>query len=732
MDPATTRESQLFLYKLSLWLWAACWPAAFAFTLWQMLVADHLAVWEVLLMAGILTGVAQTVFIVGHELVHRRVPWERRLGEFLLASVSYPHYATEHVYIHHPRVCTPGGPGFRTEGRRLLGIPAPGGDEQSAGRLAVRTRSPCAPPAAGLALHERVLAICGRTRDLVRPAPLDGRSGGLAGIPRPLQQRRLLDEGQQLRAALRTPADPDAHGEVRARQAEARLECRLQVYQLALLQHAAPRRPPHLQPALSAASASRRGGLPPAAGQLHSDERPWRSSPSGGSRSCTRWSIGRRAQFYPQIDDWSAYDSRAFAARPDAFDAITEIHGAAPRIASWINHSPQLLDRLRDREFTDLDLPDGFGPDPEFESIARQGLARLYWTHELSVAEMQDQLEDIPVQDAGEAVEAALEWSNGKVFQIAVHTMRGSLSPAEAGTALSRVAEASIATVLAAVEEDFADRGTPPTSGGVAVAMLGSLATGEAMPGVALDVRVVYEGGPDAHYRALCRRFGKALRALSRGNLLLAPIPRAGIPDPQSVAGLRTRLRDPGSAREVLDFARARWVFASGETGTVGRLERVLGEALDSNGVRRTLMSELSESAGNGAEPDLTSLAHMRGGLRDIERAASYLQLDLPELRDRGAASVFRAAGRRGLIRAVVADRLAEAATLWRNLDGSMRLVVEDSDALEAAAPSVKAVIATAGGLEDFGAVTPAIRETASAVAAEIDVLTARQPTGVA
>ena len=166
------------------------------------------------------------------------------------------------------------------------------------------------------------------------------------------------------------------------------------------------------------------------------------------------------------------------------------------------------------------------------------------------------------------------------------------------------------------------------------------------------------------------------------------------------------------------------------------RFERVLREALGSKGVRGALMSELRDCGGNGAEPDLTSIAHMRGGLRDIERAALYLQLactgDLPELRDRGAASVFRAAGRRGLIGAGAAGRLAEAAMLWRNLDGSMRLVVEDSDALKGAAPRVKAVIAAAGGLEDFGAVAPAIRETASGVAAEIDGIAARQPTGVA
>ena len=74
--------------------------------------------------------------------------------------------------------------------------------------------------------------------------------------------------------------------------------------------------------------------------------------------------------------------------------------------------------------------------------------------------------------------------------------MRGDLPMTEAGTALSRVSEASVAAVLAAVEEDFADRGAPRTTGGVAVAIEGPIAGGGAMPGSKLKVRLVYDEGP--------------------------------------------------------------------------------------------------------------------------------------------------------------------------------------------------------------------------------------------
>ena len=114
-----TSERRLIWYNLPVWLWAILWPLSFAFTLWQIFMVGHLSVWESALMAVVLAGEAQAVFIVGHELVHRRAAWERRLGEFLLASASCPQYATEHVYIHHALVGTPLDVGSAPKGESI-------------------------------------------------------------------------------------------------------------------------------------------------------------------------------------------------------------------------------------------------------------------------------------------------------------------------------------------------------------------------------------------------------------------------------------------------------------------------------------------------------------------------------------------------------------------------------------------------------------------------------------
>ncbi|HLD74931.1 MAG TPA: alkane 1-monooxygenase [Bdellovibrionota bacterium] len=43
----------------------------------------------------------------GHELIHRKFWWEKRLGDFLYLTVGYPHFPIEHVHGHHKNVATP-------------------------------------------------------------------------------------------------------------------------------------------------------------------------------------------------------------------------------------------------------------------------------------------------------------------------------------------------------------------------------------------------------------------------------------------------------------------------------------------------------------------------------------------------------------------------------------------------------------------------------------------------
>jgi alkane 1-monooxygenase len=73
------------------------------------------------LIAVILVGAnsGYSAIVVAHELVHRPQPAFRELGRWLMASVLYEHFATEHVRGHHRRVGTPEDPATARYGEAL-------------------------------------------------------------------------------------------------------------------------------------------------------------------------------------------------------------------------------------------------------------------------------------------------------------------------------------------------------------------------------------------------------------------------------------------------------------------------------------------------------------------------------------------------------------------------------------------------------------------------------------
>jgi alkane 1-monooxygenase len=100
------------------WLWV---PVQLALIAWVLAhVAGPAAAIE---RVGLVVSLGLTGGAVGitfaHELVHRPGAFERGLGEILLASVSYPHFAIEHVYGHHRYVATPRDPATARLGEGL-------------------------------------------------------------------------------------------------------------------------------------------------------------------------------------------------------------------------------------------------------------------------------------------------------------------------------------------------------------------------------------------------------------------------------------------------------------------------------------------------------------------------------------------------------------------------------------------------------------------------------------
>ena len=721
MDPVGTPERRLFWHNLPVWAWAFLWPPMLVFAMWQILVTNPFAIWEDVLLAVILTMEAQAVFVVGHELVHRRAAWERRLGEFLLASASYPQYATEHVYIHHAKVGTPHDVGSAPKGQsfwayfpRELASNLTNSWKVSGERLARRRlplwhySNPFWRYGIAVAFWYGLVFWMGGIWAVLVFAFL-----GLCCV----FSMKISNYFQHY--GLRRVRLPNGRWEKVMPRHSWSADWKFSNWMFFNMQrhadhHAAASR--HY-PLLQVRSGDESPELPGTyADMMNIVLRPKRWF-AKMDPLVDQW----RAQFHPEIDDWSAYDSPISAARPDAFEAIVEIFGAAPRLAKWIERNSELLDNLQSREFTDLDLPKGFGPDRDYEAIARRGLARLYWTREMGVQEMKDRLAELPAANASETAEIARNWSNDKAFQIGIHVVRGNLSPGEARTALSNLAEATTWTVLAGVVADHVERAGPLCAGGVAAVFLGDLASRDVYPGVAIEVLFVHDGWQPREFEGLCRRFRKALSSLAEDSLLFSPISTASnslLALPLSELAERCGSR---SSSVIPVLTRARCVFESEDSEIGRRFGEVRREVLAECGGDDSLINRLREPLEHPAATRVSTYAEMRGGLDDVERAARSLQLKTAGagLEDPAptAAAVFGAAGN---------EALSQAAASWRDLQFITRLVGEKEFDAAAAGPKVKSLVANACGQEDFDALESAVTETASRAAAHIDTLLSR------
>ena len=722
LDPARLPERRLFWHNLPVWTWAVLWPPVLVFGLWQILVASQFAVWECVILAIILTMEAQAVFIVGHELIHRRSTWERRVGEFLLASASYPHYATEHVYIHHARVGTPYDVGSAPKGESFWTyFPKEIASNLTNSWKVVRER-----------LERRGVPVWHHSNPFWRYGIAVGFWYGLVywmGGPWAVPVFALL--GLCCVFSMKISNYFQHYGLRRVRLPNGRWERVMPRHSWSadwkfsnwmffnMQRHAdhhalASRQYPLLQ--------SGNPGESPELPGTYADMMNIVLRPKRWFEKMDPLVDQWRAQYYPEIDDWSAYDSPVSAARPDAFETIVEIFAAAPRLAGWIERHPELLDILQDREFADLDLPRGFGPDPETERIARRGLARLYWTREMGVHEMTELIAEIPATNAGDSVEVVLNWSNDKAFQIGMHVVRGNLSPSEASVALSNLAEASITAVLAAEFADFVDRKGPLRAGGVAAIFLGDLASREAHPGVGVDILLVHEGAPGDASTGLCRQFRKSLTDLTRDSLLFSPVPPGPDPLPAlSLAGLPDYCRShPAFGISLL--TRARCGFEAGGSAIGRRFDEVRQEIVAECSANGEFIDRLRELPEDPGDTDIVNYVRMRGGLDDTERAARFLQLTGsgagPDDPAPTATAVFEAAG---------AGSLARAAAMWRDVHGITCLVREGGSDATVSGSRIRSLVAETCGYGDFDTVKSAIAVTASRAAAEIDALLSRR-----
>ena len=720
INPKKTPERRLLWHNLPVWTWALLWPATLIFGMWQILVANPFAVWEEVILIFLLTMEAQAVFMVGHELVHRRTTWERRIAEFLLASGSYPQYATEHVYIHHALVGTPYDVGSAPKGESFwryfpkeVTSNLTNSWRTARDRLARRHQpawhytNPFWRYGIGVLFWYSLAFWMGGIWAVLVFAFL-----GLCCV----FSMKIINYCQHY--GLRRVRLPNGRWEKVMPRHSWDADWKFSNWMFFKMQrhadhHAMASR--HY-PLLQVQTADESPQLP----GTYSDMMNLVIRPKRWFKKMDPMVDQWRAHFYPEIDDWSAYDSPLAASRPEAFDAIIEIFSTAPRLAKWIERNPELLDTLQEREFTDLDLPQGFGPDLDYESAARRGLTRLYWTHEMNVHEMKEQLAEIPSANAKETSEIVRNWSNDKAFQIGMHVIRGNLTTSEASIALSNLAEVVVSSILTSVAVDAVERDGPIQQGGVAAIFFGDLASMEVYPGIPVNVIFIQEHQDSQKLTRIIQRFRACLANMAKESLLFATLPESGfLCSTISMSELKQHCKDLHSHGIEL-LTRARCGFECGDADIGARFEKTRQEVIAGIKAGESILPTLTSRFEAVPATGVDSYIQMRGGLDDVERTARILQLSNDEFEfavpTPTATSIFRNAGY---------ESLAVAASTWRTLRGIQSLVVEDASDLVEVGAQVKSLVASTCGTDDFDTLSSMVRESADRVIRDIEAITA-------
>ena len=532
LDNPGTRSPRnaLVFHDLLTWMWAPAQFLMYALMFHQFFWSDHLALWEKLMVLFATGRITTLGLSVGHDLNHRRSKWERSLGEWLMSFAALGHYTTEHVYIHHTRVASPGDPVTARKGEsvyRFMGRATVGSIIQSwradrerlhrRGHSMWHRRNPWWRYAA-IAMFWLAASWCAAAFSPFAP-------GGWSGVAVYLGIVFFANVN------LRGVDYIEHYGLLRVWSGKGRFE---------------PTRPRH-----SWNSAKRISSWVMFNVQRHSDHhykpsRPYPllqtygecEAPQLPSNYIAMYCCALipplwrrimhprldawRKRFYPEIEDWSPYESPLFHEYPEKFPIIAEIMAKDARLSEWAHRHPAVLEGRHTPEEAHLSVA-GLDLGAEWEEIARRGLVTVFYERELTSGEIEAQLSDQVrgAENVDDAAEAMRPWLEDRCFYLGLHLLRGNLDAQAAAAALARIVEGAVLQLTAAVEREleaeFDDDSMRETS---TVLALGSLARGEMTLGGTLSLAVGRRQGSEAAGERIEATYREQLRTQWTGRLL--------------------------------------------------------------------------------------------------------------------------------------------------------------------------------------------------------------------
>jgi [glutamine synthetase] adenylyltransferase / [glutamine synthetase]-adenylyl-L-tyrosine phosphorylase len=386
-------------------------------------------------------------------------------------------------------------------------------------------------------------------------------------------------------------------------------------------------------------------------------------------------------------------------------DLVAEIMGAGPRLADQLARRPALLDSVLSGGF--------FGAPPARAELAAELAALL-----------------APARHYEEVLDLVRRWVGDRKFHIGVQLLRGRIDGEAAGAAFADLAETAIAALLPHVAADFAKSHGSVPGGALVVLGLGKLGSREMTVTSDLDLVLIYEapesveasGGPRAlpvstYYARLCQRLINALTVLTpEGSLYdvdmrLRPSGTKG-PVATSLEGFRRYHDELAWTWEQMALTRARVVAGPAALGdaVMAQVRAVLTRPRDADRLVVDVAEMRQRMADQNRQPSPWELKHRRGGLVDIEFIAQYGQLReapaRPELLCQNTSAALAALAEAGALEEGAAADLLDALRLWRNLQGLLKLTLEEPFDGGAASPALKALLARGAGAVDFEQLT--------------------------
>ena len=392
-----------------------------------------------------------------------------------------------------------------------------------------------------------------------------------------------------------------------------------------------------------------------------------------------------------------------FSNNPALLGLLAKIMGSAPRLADWLSRHPIMLEGVLQPAGLDFDA----GGDQLAADLER-ALDEVYYFEE--------------------KLDICRYWNNARVFEIGVQMLDGRIDGADAGRPLADLATACVRALLPATAREFARRHGAVPDSAFAVLGFGKLGGRELTTESDLDLLFLYETEDEhaesdgsrplpcqTYYARLCQRFIGAMSAptnegkLYEVDMRLRPAGASG-PIATSLAAFTRYQNEDAWTWEHLALTRAR-VIAAPEA-FAARIEETIASALTRERDPDRLVSAVADMRERMerelAVDDFWSIKRFRGGMIDIEFIAQYLQLRHanrhPGVLSANTTDALERLAAAGCVEPAVAGELIEAMTLWRRLQGIVRLAFGAGAAGRHESPALREFVARATGSPDYAA----------------------------